>query len=53
MRCVNARPAWPDAGLVDVLDLATGQRVDTDAFHSGLQSIPAPGVWRAMSYIRQ
>lgn len=41
------------AGLVDVIELATGQRVDTDPFHPGLQSIPASGVWRAMDYFRQ
>lgn len=41
------------AGVVDVLALATGQRVDTDAFQPGLQSIPAPGVWHVMSYFRQ
>ena len=41
------------AGVVDVIDLDSGLRVDTNAFHAGAQSIPAPGVWRAMDYFRQ
>jgi len=41
-------------GVVDVIDLAgTLERVDTDPFQDGVQSIPAPGAERVASYFRQ
>jgi hypothetical protein len=39
--------------FVDVLDLRTGERVDTDPFLAGVQSIPAPGARVVMDYFRQ
>lgn len=38
---------------IDVIDLATGLRVDTNAFQPGVQSIPAPGASQVMDYFRQ
>ncbi|MSR63939.1 MAG: hypothetical protein EXS08_16055 [Planctomycetes bacterium] len=45
----------PSAGVVDVFDLLSGalERVDTDPFLPGTQSIPAPGVSGVMNYFRQ
>jgi len=40
-------------GSVDVLDLATGNRIDTNPFVSGTQSIPAPNVSFLADYFRQ
>ena len=40
-------------GVVDVLLLPDLERVDTDAFDAGIQSIPAAGVTGLMSYFRQ
>ena len=41
------------AGAVDVIDLATGERVDVDVFLPGVQSIPATGARLVMGYFRQ
>ncbi len=38
---------------IDVIDLATGVRMDTNPFQAGVQSIPAPGARYVMSYFRQ
>ncbi len=38
---------------IDVLDLATGLRVDVNRFHPGTQSIPARGASVVMDYFRQ
>lgn len=45
----------PAAGneAIDVIRIATGQRVDTSAYQSGVQSIPAPGARIVASYFRQ
>jgi hypothetical protein len=41
-------------GVVEVIGLRTGlQRVDTDRFTPGIQSIPAPNVRTVMDYFRQ
>ena len=41
-------------GVVDVLSVGNGfQRVDTDAYSPGVQSLPAPGVSGLMDYWRQ
>lgn len=40
-------------GVIDVIDLATGQRIDTNPFQDGLQSIPARGATVVSSYFRQ
>jgi hypothetical protein len=40
-------------GVVDVVDLATLQRHDTDAWQFGVQSIQAPGVFGLADYWRQ
>ena len=39
--------------LVDVIELATGLRIDTNAHHAGVQSIPADGAMLVMDYFRQ
>ena len=47
-------PVWRRSGAaVDVIDLDTGRRVDTNPFLSGIQSIPAAGARGVMSYFRQ
>lgn len=38
---------------VDVIDLASGLRVDTNPFDTGVQSIPAGGATHVMHYFRQ
>jgi len=38
---------------VDVIDMASGERVDTNPFRPGVQSIPAPGAKTVMHYFRQ
>lgn len=40
-------------GVVDVIDLDSMTRFDTNVFHPGIQSIPAPGVTSLMNYFRQ
>ncbi len=41
-------------GVVDVINLNSGlQRIDTNPFQPGVQSIPAPGVTGLMDYFRQ
>ena len=40
-------------GVVDVIDLSTFQRVDTDVFQLGVQSVPARGARVLMDYFRQ
>ena len=47
--------AVPNPGVVDVFDLLTGavQRVDTNVFESGLQSIPAPNANVVVDFMRQ
>ncbi|MSR62375.1 MAG: hypothetical protein EXS08_08020 [Planctomycetes bacterium] len=47
--------AIPNPGVVDVLELDTGtvQRVDTNVFRPGLQSIPAPNVNVLADFFRQ
>jgi hypothetical protein len=40
-------------GVVDVVDLTTLQRADTDPFQPGVQSIPARGARVLMDYFRQ
>jgi hypothetical protein len=39
--------------VIDVIDLETGLRADTNPFQPGTQSIPAPGASRVMDYFRQ
>jgi YVTN family beta-propeller protein len=41
------------AEVIDVVRLGDGQRIDTNAFHAGIQSIPAGGAALAMDYFRQ
>jgi hypothetical protein len=41
------------AGVVDVIRLSTGLRIDTNAHVAGIQSIPASGAVLAMDYFRQ
>ena len=42
------------SGVVDVIRIDQGfTRVDTDPFHSGVQSIPAPNVQVLMDYFRE
>jgi hypothetical protein len=41
------------AGVVDVISLATGRRVDTSAYHPGVQSVAAPGAALVMDYFRE
>jgi len=41
------------AGVIDVIKLSTGQRIDTNAHQSGIQSIPASGATLTMDYFRQ
>ena len=43
----------PSAGVVDVIDLDALQRVDTNVFVPGVQSIDAPGAEVLMDYFRQ
>ena len=45
----------PAAGneAIDVIRIASGQRVDTSAYQSGVQSIPAPGARVVADYFRQ
>lgn len=38
---------------IDVVELATGQRVDVDPSQPGVQSIPAAGAFGVMDYFRQ
>jgi hypothetical protein len=47
--------AVPNPGVVDVYDMTGGafDRVDTDAFVAGFQSIPAPNASVLMDYFRQ
>ena len=40
-------------GVIDAIELATMQRIDTDPFLSGIQSIPAKGALGVMDYFRQ
>ena len=40
-------------GVVDVVDLETLERVDTDVFQPGVQSIAARGAQRVAHYFRQ
>jgi hypothetical protein len=39
--------------VIDVVELRTGLRVDTNPFHPGIQSIPAGGAAVVMDYFRQ
>ena len=41
------------AHRIDVFDLATGLRTDTNGYQPGIQSIPAPGASVIMNYFRQ
>lgn len=50
---VPVRGGDSGSGAVDVIDLATGQRIDTDVFQPGVQSISAPGARLVMDYFRQ
>jgi len=36
-----------------VIRIVNGQRIDTDAFQPGLQSIPIPGATIVANYFRQ
>jgi hypothetical protein len=47
--------AVPNPGVIDVFELTTGtiQRVDTNVFHAGLQSIPAANASVIVDYLRQ
>ena len=38
---------------IDVIDLVSGKRVDTNVFQPGIQSIPADGASHVMDYFRQ
>jgi hypothetical protein len=40
-------------GVIDVIDYAIGQRIDTNPYVSGTQSIPAPNVNILADYFRQ
>ena len=40
-------------GSIDVVDFAVGQRIDTNPFVTGVQSIPAPNVTFLADYFRQ
>lgn len=40
-------------GVVDVIDLSTNKRRDTNLYQSGVQSIPADGATLVMDYFRQ
>jgi len=40
-------------GVLDVIELATGQRLDTDPYQPGTQSVPVPGVTGLAHYFRQ
>jgi len=40
-------------GVIDVIDLTTLQRVDTNPYRPGVQSIPAAGALGVMDYFRQ
>lgn len=46
-------PAPGSPGGVDVIRLSNGQRVDTNAFRPGVQSIPARGATIVMDYFRE
>jgi hypothetical protein len=41
------------SGAIDVIDVSGHYLVDTNAYHPGAQSIPAPGVSCLMDYFRQ
>ncbi len=41
------------SGVVDVISLATGRRVDTNAYHPGIQSIATTGAALVMDYFRE
>ncbi|MSR62374.1 MAG: hypothetical protein EXS08_08015 [Planctomycetes bacterium] len=47
--------AVPNPGVIDVYDMSGGafDRVDTNAFRNGVQSIPAPNATVLMDYFRQ
>ena len=40
-------------GVIDVVDISTGQRRDVNLYHDGVQSIPADGATLVMDYFRQ
>ncbi len=42
-----------DDELIDVIDLRTGRRVDTDPFLTGVQSIRVSGANKTMDNFRQ
>ena len=46
-------PATGTPKAIDVLELATGLRVDVNRFHPGVQSIPARGAAVVMDYFRE
>ena len=46
-------PVDGGAARIDVIDLATAQRVDTNPHQPGIQSIPAAGAYQVMDYFRQ
>ncbi len=50
---VPVRRTADGVGAVDVIELASGLRVDTNAHHDGVQSIPADGAAIVMDYFRQ
>lgn len=50
---VSVRGGSAGTGAVDVIDLATGLRLDTNVFQDGVQSIPTPGARLVMDYFRQ
>ena len=50
---VPVRQASPGTGAVDVIRLADGVRIDVNAHHPGVQSIPASGASVVGAYFRQ
>lgn len=50
---VPVRQAGPGTGAVDVIRLADGVRIDVNAHHPGVQSIPASGASVVAAYFRQ
>ncbi len=50
---VPTRSFRDEQELIDVIDLRTGLRVDTNSFVAGVQSIPISGANKTMDYFRQ
>jgi len=50
---VPVRGAQPGQEHIDVIQIINGQRIDTDPYLPGLQSIPVPGASVVANYFRQ